>query len=202
MQDGTSANRDEFLRAIEALTPGELLKLKHFAVWRMRGLGRAGCGRTWEDLLGEAKLATLKGATNNGGGRQWKRNVNLITHLAGAMHSISSHWKRDFDEREPNLESEILASADKSGPTSPLDKAVSDDPSQECVMAAREQLILVAARCHRDPAATQVLEGLSQGLTPSDIMLAHSLTRWEYQQATAKLRRLVRGIEQKGRLGL
>jgi len=59
MPDGMGANRDEIHRAIEALTPGELLKLKCFAVWRIRGLGRASCGRTWEDLFGEAKLATL-----------------------------------------------------------------------------------------------------------------------------------------------
>jgi hypothetical protein len=46
MPDATGANRREIHRAIEALTPGELLKLKHFAVFRMRGLGRAASGRT------------------------------------------------------------------------------------------------------------------------------------------------------------
>jgi hypothetical protein len=33
MPDGTAANRDEIDRAIEALTLGQLLKLKHFAAW-------------------------------------------------------------------------------------------------------------------------------------------------------------------------
>jgi len=81
MPDGVGANRDEIHRAIEALTPGELLKLKRFAVWKIRGLGRARCGRTWEDLLGEAKLSTLEGAANNGDGRLWRRNVNLLRTL-------------------------------------------------------------------------------------------------------------------------
>jgi hypothetical protein len=54
------AGRDEFHQAVEGLTPGELLKLKNSAAWRVRGLGRASCGRTWEDLLSEAMLSTLE----------------------------------------------------------------------------------------------------------------------------------------------
>jgi hypothetical protein len=51
----------------------------------------------------------LEGASNNGRGRTWKKNVDLVTHLTGAMRSISSHWKRDFEEQEVELESETLA---------------------------------------------------------------------------------------------
>src|SRR5215831_3323769 len=114
MPDGTSANRDEIHWALEALTPGELLKLKQFSAWRMRALGRAACGRTWEDLLSEAKLAILKGAANNGRGRRWNESVDRVTQLTGAIRSISSHWKRDFDEQEPELESES-STADQEG---------------------------------------------------------------------------------------
>src|SRR5579864_8087594 len=107
MAEGTGANRREIHRAIKALTPGELLKLKHFAVFRMRGLGRAASGRTCEDLLSEARLAFLEGAASNGSGRNLKAGMALVIQLIGAMRSISSHWKRDFDEKEPDLESEI-----------------------------------------------------------------------------------------------
>lgn len=124
MLDGTH-------RAIEALTVGEQLKLKQFAAWRMRGLGRAGRGHTPEDLLGEAVLRVLEGAANNGSGRRWTGNVDLVTHLAGAMRSISSHWKRDFDEHETDLESEILKRTEQGDATSPLDNAVSHAPSQD-----------------------------------------------------------------------
>jgi len=44
MPDGTGATEDNVNRAIEALTRSDLLRLKHFAVWRLHGLGRAGCG--------------------------------------------------------------------------------------------------------------------------------------------------------------
>lgn len=202
MPDRTAANRDEIDRAIEALTPGELLKLKHFSAWRIRGLGRASRGRTGEDLLGEASLTLLQGATNNGSGRRWKRNVDLITHLTGAMRSISSHWKRDFDEQEPALESEIAMRTEEGHPASPLDNTVSPAPSQEREVEARQRWGLIVTRCHRDPAATQVLEGLSRGLTASAMMNACKITRQEYQQAIARIRRRVRDIDLERRRGL
>ena len=44
MPDRAGATKDEVYRAIEALTLGERLKLKHFVAWGVRGLGRASCG--------------------------------------------------------------------------------------------------------------------------------------------------------------
>jgi hypothetical protein len=152
---GRRATKDEVFATIEALTPGELLKLKCFAAWRIRGLGRACCGRTWEDLLSEAKLSSLRGAASHLG-RCWNRNVDLVTHLAGAMRSISNHWKRDFNEQEAVLESEIVTCEEKDDSTSRLKNAVSEYPSQEREVAARQEWDLIAIRCHDDPAATQV----------------------------------------------
>ncbi len=196
MPDGTGANREEIHRAIEALTPGELLKLKRFSVWRMRGLGRASCGRTWDDLIGEARLAFLRGAANNGTGRNWKADVALVTHLIGAMRSISSHWKRDFDEHEPDLESEILTRTEEAEATSPLDNVASEAPSQERELAAIQQWKLIAARCKGDAAATKVLKGLSAGFPPSQIMHDYELSKWEYQQAIKRIRLRARDIDQ------
>src|SRR6516225_536411 len=131
MPDGTGATGAEVNRAIEALTCAELLKLKHYSVWRLTCLGRASRGHTWEDLLSEAKLSTLEGATNNGSGRRWNQNVDFVTHLAGAMRSISSHWKRDFDEQEAALESEIMTRSKEGEWTSPLDYLLSNDASPD-----------------------------------------------------------------------
>lgn len=192
MPNGTGANRDEIHRAMEVLTLGEQLKLRHFAAWRIRGLGRAGCGRTWQDLLAAANLSILEGATNNGSGRRWKGNVDLVTLLSGAMRSISSHWKRDFDEQEADLESEILTRTEEEDATSPLDNAVSQAPSQEREMAARQEWNLLLSRCHGDAFASQVLDGLSRGLTTSEIMKAYRLTRWDYQQAMKRIRLCLR----------
>jgi len=194
MPDGTGATRDEIHRAMEALTAGELLKLKLFSAWRMRALGRAACGRTWEDLLSEAKLAILRGAANNGSGRRWKESVDLVTQLAGAMRSISSHWKRDFNEQEPELESEVAMHNEDGNAASAIDAAVSSAPSQERDLAARQQWNLIITRCRDDRTATLVLEGLSLGLTPSEIMNMSALTRWEYQQAAARIRRRARDL--------
>lgn len=189
MPDGTGANRDEIYLAIEALTPGELLKLKRFSVWRMQGIGRANRGRTWEDLFGDANLVTLQGAaSNNGTRRHWNENVELVTHLSGVMRSISSHWKRDFDEQEPELESEILAPAKEGEASSPLDNAMSRAPSQERELAARQQWNLIAARCKGNRDATHLLEGLSLGLTASQIMHDYKLSKSKYQQAMKRIR--------------
>jgi hypothetical protein len=188
MPDGTSAYREEIDRVIAALTDGELLKLQHFAAFRVRGLGRASCGRTWEDLLGEAILATLGGAANNGTGRCWKGNVDLVMHLCGAMRSISSHWKRDFDEQEADLESELPTHSEDDDASSALDDAVSNGPSPERELAAREQWNLIVKGCQGDRAATQVLEGKSLELSASEIMHDYGLTKWDYQQAMKRIR--------------
>ena len=199
MADGTAASRDEIGRALEALTPGQLLKLKHFAAWRMRGLGRAACGRIWEDLLGEAWLAILEGGSNNGCGRLWKRNVDLVTQLTGAMRSISSHWKRDFHEQEADLNSEIPTGAEEDCTTSPLDRAISQVPSQERDVTGRQLWSLLVRRCQGDPVGKRVLEGMSRELTASQMIQSFGLTRWEYQHATLRVRRRLRDLEQERR---
>ena len=114
--------------------------------------------------------------------------MDLVTHLAGAMRSISGHWKRDFDEREAVLESEIPTCSDDEDSTSQLNDAVSEYPSQEREVAAREEWDLIVMLCHDDPAATQVLRGFSRGVAATEIMREYKLTRWEYQQALRRIR--------------
>ena len=193
MPDGTGATGDEVKRAIEALTPAQLLRLKHFAVWRLYGLGRAGWGRTWEDLLSEAMLSTLEGAADNGSGRRWNKNVDFVTHLVGAMRSISSHWKRDFDEREAALESEILTRSKEGNWTSPLDYVVSNDASPDSDVSAREVLDKLSRQYPSDSAAGRVVVGWKEDLTPSAIMQSSNLTKSEYQRAVKQIRHCLVG---------
>jgi hypothetical protein len=188
MQDETGATGEEVNRAIEALTRSDLLRLKHFAVWRFRGLGRARCGRTWEDLLSEAKLSTLKGAANNGSGRRWNQNVDLVTHLVGAMRSISSHWKRDFDEQEADLETEIVTRNAKGDWISPLDHVASNDPSQERYLSVRDVLDKLSRQFPTDSAADRVVAGWKRDLPPSAIMQSFKLTKSEYERAVRQIR--------------
>jgi hypothetical protein len=188
MQEERGATAEEVNRAIEALTRSDLLRLKHFAVWRFRGLGRACCGRTWEDLLSEAKLSTLKGAANNGSGRRWNQNVDLVTHLVGAMRSISSHWKRDFDEQEADLETEIVTRNAEGDWVSPLDYAASNDPSQEQCLSGREALDKLSRQFPADSAAGRVVAGWNRDLTPSAIMHSFKLTKSEYERTVRQIR--------------
>jgi hypothetical protein len=188
------------------LTPGELLKLKHFAAWRVRGLARASCGRTGEDLLSEANLSILEGVANNGSGRSWNKNVDLATLLCGAMRSISSHWKRDFvEEEEALLESQIAMRGGEDAWISPLDEAVSDDPSQERDVTARQEWALITKLYLDDVAARGVLEGWSRGMTASEIMEDSGLTKWEYQETMRRIRLRLREqdetLRSKGRRG-
>ena len=64
-------------QATEALTQAQLLKLRKFAAFRIRGLGRAACGLTADDLLREAQHRTLMSAESTIKGRHWNKNVIL-----------------------------------------------------------------------------------------------------------------------------
>jgi hypothetical protein len=187
MPDGTDAT-DEVNRAIAALTRSELLRLKHFAAWRMCGLGRAGCWRTWEDLLSEAMVSTLEGAANNGGGRRWNQNVDLVTHLVGAMRSISSHWKRDFDEEEADLESEVVTRSEEGDWISPLDHALSNDVPLESGLIARDVLNRLSSVYQPDSTAGLIVAGWKKELNRSAIMQSSNVTKSEYQRVVKQIR--------------
>jgi hypothetical protein len=93
------ATKNEIDRAIEMLTPAQWQQLKNFAAWRVRGLGRAGLGRTGDDLFQEAWVSTLTGAEGTGEGRRWnKSGVDFFGYLRGAMRGISWGWKQKFNE--------------------------------------------------------------------------------------------------------
>ena len=62
------ATRDEIDQAIEALVPAQLVKLKKYAGWRIRGLGRASLGRDGDLLLQDALTSTIVGAEGSGEG--------------------------------------------------------------------------------------------------------------------------------------
>jgi len=193
MSEGTGPTGDEVNRAIEALTCAELLRLKHYAAWRLGGLGRAGRGNTWEDLLSEAKLSILEGAANNGSGRRWNQNVDLVTCLVGAMRSISSHWKRDFDEQEAELESELETRSKEGERISPLDYVPSNGASPESELIRRELLDRLSTQYRADSAAGRVVAGWKKDLTASAIMQSYNLKYSEYRRAVEQIRHCLRG---------
>jgi hypothetical protein len=103
-----AATSEEIEEAFNALSDVELVKLKKFAAFRIRGIGRAALGRNGGDLLQEAFISLVTGD------RRWnKEKVNMFGFLHGAVESISSHWgeKSDPDAPTPDeakLESEFI----------------------------------------------------------------------------------------------
>src|SRR5882724_572575 len=128
---------EEIDQAIADLTPAQLLRLKKFARWRIRGLGRANLGRDFQDLLQEAITSTIAGTGTTREGRHWNKKVDFVKHITEAMRSISSHWKVQFDEQEAQLESDVKIVAPDGTTISPLDYAVSNEPAADRVLSAK-----------------------------------------------------------------
>lgn len=79
-------------RALAALTPADLVRLKRLAQLRARLLP----GLEWEELLSEALLRALDGS------RRWPESVPLLAFIAGIMRSLVDgrmHERRRLTER-------------------------------------------------------------------------------------------------------
>jgi CheY-like chemotaxis protein len=178
----------EVERAIEALTSADLLRLRQYAEFRIRGLGRTARGRTWEDLLGDALLRTLIGAENTRQGRHWNKDVDFVRHLIGAMQSISSCWRRKFQEAEPYLMSELLIHDTDGQEQSPLDHVASGHTAAEQSLIEKSEEDQVLTLFKDDPEATQVLHGLMGGLKKNEIMPRYGLVEKQYAAAVKRIR--------------
>jgi CheY-like chemotaxis protein len=158
-------------RAIELLTPSELLRLQHYADFRVRVLGRAARGRTGDDLLAEAMLRTLIGAEATQKGRHWNKDVDFVIHLIGAMQSISSSWRRQFTEKEAYLISELPVHDAEGQEHSPLDNVASAHAPADQLLIDKDDEDQILTLFKNDHEATQVLVGLLHGLKKNEIGL-------------------------------
>src|SRR3989442_6368755 len=175
-------------RAIEALTSSELLRLRQFAAFRVRGLGRAARGRTGEDLLAEALLGTLIGTEVTGKGRHWNKDVDFVRHLTGAMRSISSCWRRQFKEKEAYLISELFLHDGEEQEDSLLENVASGDPAADQCLIEKDERDRVLTIFKAEPEATQVLHGLLGSLKKNEIMSSYGLDEKRYAAAMKRIR--------------
>src|SRR5579864_244504 len=179
----------ELLRAIRALTRAEELRLQEVAKFRIYGLGRAACGRDWQDLLSEAFSRTVLGVTDTKNGRHWNKNVDLVRHLTEAMRSIASSWKRQFvGEENTYLISELQTRDAEGDDYSLFDNVASGHIPADQRLIEQENEHRVFASLRGDQDATQVLEAWMDGFRKSEILTKCGLDEKRYDAAVRRIR--------------
>jgi hypothetical protein len=180
----SAATREEIVAAYEALTRPALLRLKQYAEWRIRGLGRAALQRDWEELLREAISDTYEGR------RRWNReSVDFPRHLTSAMRSISSHWREQFDPDEAFLESEVIRTSPKGKASNPMLDAVSLTADPERDLEAKEEVERIEGVVSKNSLAWLIMEGRRDGMTGPQIRKALGVSQNDYEAAMKWLRR-------------
>jgi len=193
-----SATTADVIAAIESLSPEQFYRLKGFAIYRIRGLGRAAMGETHAALLNEAIASTLQGAEGGTKGRKWAKNrVLFIDHLFGAMRSISTHWKEAYERAGTDaewLESELRSNKEEDGISWPSKKIVDPvaDPFRRYV--AKELLEILDNHFAQDDDALLVIEARKEGMTIPEIVDGLGLTKNEVNAALQRIRYFVRGL--------
>ncbi|MFY9558596.1 MAG: response regulator [Terriglobales bacterium] len=185
-------------RAIKALTRTDWLRLQLFAKFKIRGLGRAASGRDWEDLLAEALCRTLIGAEDSHNGRHWNKRVDFVQHLAGAISSIASVWKRQF-QKETHLMSELATNDAEGQEYSPLDSVASGDAPADHRLIEKDELDRVLMMFKDDLEATHLLLGLGSGLKKNEIMSRYSLDEKKYAATARRIRVALRSATNRGK---
>jgi hypothetical protein len=184
----TAATPAEIYQAIDALRPAELLRLKKYAQFRIKGLGRASQGRNDHDLLYEALNGTLAG------NRHWNTSVPFVWHLLGVIRSISSHWEEQFDADEALLEAEVISTTSEGEAYNPYVNARSTNPDSERIMAAKQEVEAIEQLLAGDPLALDIIGGWRAEMTGPEIQEALSLTKTEYETTVKRLRRKIQSF--------
>lgn len=186
---------------MEVLTAAALLRLRNYARWRVRGLGRKAAGRTETELLADAMNATLEGK------RRWNKDkVDFVGHLVGAMRSISSHWRgQSKSADEATLESDLLRTTEDGEVLRPFDLVPSEEPGPDEELEANESQSEARTRVEAienafadDPVISLILDGLRQGMTPGKVRAELELSQTEYETAMNRLRRRMRAAAGSG----
>jgi|HubBroStandDraft_1064217.scaffolds.fasta_scaffold184234_2 hypothetical protein len=192
------ATTADVIAAIESLSAEQFRRLKNFARFRIRGLGRAAIGENYVSLLNEAIVSILQGAKGGTEGRKWAKNgVAFVDLLFGAMRSISSHWKETYERqglKAERLDCE-LATEDESGDVvRPVEHVVDPvtNPYRSC--AANELLDALDKRFVGDEDALFVIEGLKSGMTVPEMVAALGLTEKKVKAAVRRVRYFMEGL--------
>lgn len=184
---GPHATREEIEKAIEELSVPQHARLHKFAMSRVEWIARASRGRTWEDLLQEAFTLTLEER------RHWNKNaVDFVGHLTGVMRSLSSDWAKSLKaakHEEPMLDSEVSQENDDGEIISVVDGAKSGNLGPEMLLQTKELLSRIKQHLSKDKRVLEIMDGLGEGLTSSEICEIMGLTSQEFNAARKRLER-------------
>jgi DNA-directed RNA polymerase specialized sigma24 family protein len=183
--DDMAATPAEIAAAIEALTPGDRVRLKRFADYRIRKLGPKANSMTGDDLI-QTALTDLLGDV-----RRWnKSKVGFMGLLTGAIRSISSNWARSYDEADtPVVEADLRRENDEGEIYSPLDKASEPRPNPEQRLRAKQTLELIDNLFKDDEKAQMVLTAWQEGYEPAGVRELWGLSQNEYNTIVRRIRR-------------
>jgi hypothetical protein len=192
------ATAAEVIAAIESLSAEQYFRLKKYARFRIRGLGRAAMGRSYESLLSQAVISTLLGAEGGVEGRKWAKNrVPFVHHLLGAMRSISTHWGESYERRgteAERLDCEEAREDEEGDLLRPTEQAADPpaDPFRSC--AASELLEVLDKRFSQDDDAWLVIEGRKKGMTVPEMIADFGLTEKRVNAALQRIRYFMGGL--------
>jgi hypothetical protein len=133
----------------------------------------------------------LIGAEDTRKGRHWNKDVDFVMHLKGAMQSISNSWKRQFKEKEAYLISELPIHDAEGQEHSPLDNMASGHAAADQCLIEKDEEDRIFAMLKDDSKATQVLQGLLDGLKKNEIMAMYGLDEKKYAAAVKRILKLL-----------
>jgi len=197
--DEPAATTDEIVEAIQALKPGELVRIRKFAYRRYWTLGRRGAGLSPEDLIQDAMMAILDGR------RKWRKSrVDFVKLLIGVIKSLSSHIvdgkARDaFDDvveyQAPDEDSDALDRMPSAAALSPEEQLEADELEQEATALDAK----IRDHFKDDDHALIIYQGLSESMKPAEIREC-GLGDKEYDAAQKRLKRGVRKLAEGSQL--
>lgn len=197
--DEPPATTDEIAAAIQALTTGELLRIRKFAYRRYWTLGRRGAGLSPEDLIQDAMMAILDGR------RKWPKNrVDFVKLLIGVIQSLSSHIvagkARDaFDDvvdyQAPEEDSDALDRMPSPAALSPREQLEAEELELEATVLDGK----IRDHFKDDDHALTIYQGLCESMKPAEIREC-GLSEKEYDAAQKRLKRGVRKLAEGSQL--
>lgn len=160
------------------LTESDLVRIRAYARARVKLIGSKAEGRSGDDLVHEAITATFSGS------RPWAGNVDLCSHLLGAIRSISSSWGAKTDDLL--LESDIT----REDQPSPIEQFPAGTTPAD-ILEKKERFEATRELFSADGEARQIIDMLVEGYTRAEIKARLRLSEPEYAAAVKRIRRKV-----------